>query len=367
MRVLLTVPSLAPEFGGPAVKVPGFAEALRATGADVRVAGCGPGEGAIGLPVLFSYHGTPVPRSVRRLTRSVHGADVVHVIGFRDPVGTAAALAASRAGIPYVLEPVGMHRPRIRSIALKRVHDAVVGRWVVERSAAIVATSRLEARELEEDGVDPGKVHLRPNGIDVEAMLPLPRRGAFRRSVGIPKDVPLALALGRITRKKGLVDLVSAVRDVPGLHAVVVGPDDGDGTVDEIQRVRTSLRLEDRVHVLARGIWGAEKAQAFADADVFCLPSATENFGIAAAEAAAVGLPVIVSDICGVMEYLDPASTRVVPLHDNGALVGALAALTEDAGARASAGAKADALRDALSWPRVAERQIEIYQLVLSR
>ena len=97
VRVLITVPSLDRSFGGPAVKVGQLASALRGFGLDVRVVGCGSGQDALGLPILFRYHGTPVPRSVRPLARLVHHADIVHILGFRDPLGTAAALTARRA------------------------------------------------------------------------------------------------------------------------------------------------------------------------------------------------------------------------------------------------------------------------------
>ena len=119
-----------------------------------------------------------------------------------------------------------------------------------------------------------------------------------------PSDAPLVLALGRITRKKGLPDLVGAVSRLSAVYLLIAGPDSNDGTLPALRR--RSSTLNGRLHVDVRGLWDREKFEAFAEADCFALPSQTENFGNAAAEAAAVGLPVVVSDACGVAEFLDP-------------------------------------------------------------
>jgi glycosyltransferase involved in cell wall biosynthesis len=121
------------------------------------------------------------------------------------------------------------------------------------------------------------------------------------------------------------------------------------------------------VHILPGGIWGDDRARLFADADAFCIPSATENFGIAAAEAAAVGLPTVVSDNCGVGEWLDPGSSRVVGVGDVAALTAALDALVHDPGASEAARRAAPALRSALSWDRLATLQIGLYEVALGR
>ena len=114
--------------------------------------------------------------------------------------------------------------------------------------------------------------------------------------------------------------------------------------------------------MIPHGLWGNERAQAFADADAFCLPSATENFGIAAAEAACLGLPVVVSDECGVAEWLDLDATRTVPYGDIGALVAALRWATEGNAAQNAAKVGAPALQARLSWSRIAKEQVEMYE-----
>jgi glycosyltransferase involved in cell wall biosynthesis len=362
MRILLTVPSLAREFGGPVEKAFGLRDAMRDQAVQVRLIGAGIGDGE-GLPVLTAVHGTPVPRSFRALRSAIDRADVVHILGYRDPVGTVAATTAFRANVPYLLEPCGMHRPRLRSILAKRAFDAALGRRIVDRAALLVATSEHERHELVQDGIPDRRIRTRMNGITFRAG-EIPPRGEIRRRVGVPLDAPMVLSIGRISRTKGLTELVRAVSPLRSVHVLIAGPDDRDGTLTELYRAAPTLG--GRLHVEAAGLWGMDKIAALADADCFALPSLTENFGNSAAEAAAGGLPVVVSDACGVAEILDRSAHRVV-------VSGALDELTEaiadllTPGARARAVEVSGRLRSRLDWTRLARDQLQTYQEVLCR
>jgi glycosyltransferase involved in cell wall biosynthesis len=366
LRVVLTVPSLAREFGGPVDVALGLGDALRDLGAQVRLVGAGAGEGLgdeDGLPVVTTVRGTPVPRSFRALRSALDRADVVHILGYRDPVGTVAARSAARAGIPYLLEPCGMHRPRLRSVPAKHAFDRAIGRWIVSRATFVIATSELEHEELVEDGVSDGTIRTRLNGLTLPSG-DAPTRGRIRERFGVPSDAPLVLSLGRIARKKGLIDLVRAATDLPSVHVMIVGPDSGDGTLGDV--ARAAREIDGRVHVDADGLWGPDKFAALVDADCFALPSMTENFGNAAAEAAAVGLPVVVSDACGVAEVLDATAHRVVPVGSPGALARAIGELVVPE-ARPRAAAVAGDLRALLDWSRLGEQQLAIYREAVRR
>jgi glycosyltransferase involved in cell wall biosynthesis len=356
VRVLLTVPSLAREFGGPVTKAAGLADALSKEGAEVRLIGAGNGDVGEGLPVLTTVHGTPIPRSLTRVWSAAARADVVHVLGYRDPVGTTAALAAAHARVPYLIEPCGMHRPRRRSIRAKRAFELMLGRRILGRAAMLVATSNLERHELIDDGVPPFRVRVRANGIIVP--MDLPPRGLLRAKAGIPVDAPLVLAIGRIAHGKGLRDLVRAVSGQPFVHLLIAGPDSGDGALEELLRLSTNL--EGRVHIDTVGLWGDEKFEALADADCVVQASLTESFGNAAAEAAAVGIPVVVSDTCGVAEILGPPAHRVVP---TGKVVDLATALVEvlEGEARNAAIAAAPGIRAHLDWTKLARLQLDLY------
>jgi glycosyltransferase involved in cell wall biosynthesis len=339
-----------------------LAEAIREKGFDVRLASCGPSPiGALSIPMLGAFHGTPVPARLAPLRRAVDAADTVHLLGFRDPVGTFAAWRAHRRGIPYILEPVGMYRARIRSVHAKTLFDRTLGIRVARGAAAVIATSAIERDELIDDGISPDRIHVRPNGVDVDALLPLPERGRWRAGHGIPASAPIVLSLGRITTKKGLPHLVQAVAGLPGAWLAIVGPDEHDGSLRDVMATARRLGMIDRLCVLPQGAWGIERAQLFADADVFCLASQTENFGNAPAEAAAVGLPVVVSDRCGVADQLPPEAHHVVPYGDIDRLRNAIGQALTPA-AREQAASAAPSVRHALSWSRIADDQAAIYR-----
>jgi glycosyltransferase involved in cell wall biosynthesis len=363
MRVLITVPSLAREFGGPVGKGFALAAALRDRGHEVRLAGAGdsPQPGSIALGRRGAFHGTPMPAALAPLRRAVRGADVVHVLGFRDPVGTVASLEARRRGVPYILEPVGMLEPRVRSLPLKRGFDATIGASIRNGARALIVTSSIEREDLTRAGIDLFRVRVRPNGVSFEGLWPLPERGPLREQLGIPADVPLVVSLARLAAIKNLPTLVRAVASSPTLHLLVAGPDEADGTLEAIDEAAVAGGVAERVRVEPRGLWGLERASALAEADVFCLPSTYESFGTAAAEAAGVGVPVVLTDGCGVKDVLEHAI--VVSRGDADALGTAL--LLAAASDRARAASQAADVRERLGWSTMAERQESIYEAVI--
>jgi glycosyltransferase involved in cell wall biosynthesis len=258
-----------------------------------------------------------------------------------------------------------MFDPIVRSITVKRTFDAVVGRRMLRRAAGLVVTSTAEARRLSSFDRPFGKLLTRPVGIDPTSLLPLPTRGALRQRLRIPARAPLVLSLGRIARKKHLTHLVEAIEVIPEAFLLIAGPDSKDGELSSIRRAADRLGVRDRLVILSEGLWGADKAQALADSDAFCLPSENENFGVAPAEAAAAGLPVVISDRCGVGEWLDPTSSRVVGFGDLGALRSALREVLFDPRVQEAASEAAPAFRQRLTWTRIAADQLVFYEKIM--
>jgi len=357
----MTVPSLDRRFGGPVAKSAGLSKALINLGHDVIVVGAGEREGerTVGLGAVGAFHATPFPRHFEPLSRLIRDAHVVHVIGFRDPVGTVASLAAARRGVPVVLEPVGMIRRRIRSVALKQMFDASLGRRAIEAADMLIASSSVELDDLVGAGIPDDKVAVRPNGVAAEDLLPLPPRGAFRRSLDIPDRASVALVLARMASIKGLPAFVEALGRLGDMYGVIAGPDERDGTREVLERRAADLGLGDRLQLMPDGIWGPQKVQALVDADVVCLPSSYESFGSAAAEAACVGVPVVVTDRCGVGDVLDPSATEILRFGDAAALAGAI---ERAATLRSSAEKAAPSIRERLDWLTLAGEQVAIYR-----
>jgi glycosyltransferase involved in cell wall biosynthesis len=204
-------------------------------------------------------------------------------------------------------------------------------------------------------------IDVRPNGVEFETLLPLPARGALRSRLDIPVEAPVVLTLARLGRVKRLPMLVEAIRALPGVHAVIAGPDEHDGTLEAVRRAAAASSVEARTHVVEGGLWGSDKVHAFADADAFCLPSSYESFGTAAAEAAGVGLPVVVTDRCGVADVMDRRSARIVSVRTPDALTEGLRDVLS-ADLKEAAVQRAASFRERLTWGALAGDQARIYR-----
>jgi glycosyltransferase involved in cell wall biosynthesis len=278
--------------------------------------------------------------------------DVVHVFGFRDPVTTVAAGWARARGIPYVFEPLGMFRARLRKVALKRALDATLYRGVASGAAAVVTASNVERDDVLAAGVVPAeRIHVRGNGFPAPFDVP----PAERATLGIPDGAPVVLYVGRIASGKGIEHLVAALQELPEAHLVLVGPDDRHG-------VAAGLEGE-RIHVF--GPTDGPPLALYRLADVFVLPSAGESFGMVAAEAAAGGTPVVITDRCGVADFFAAGEALVVP-DERPAILDAVRSVLADPALRAQLSAGGVAAARRMSWDAVTDRQEELYRLAVA-
>jgi glycosyltransferase involved in cell wall biosynthesis len=254
------------------------------------------------LNSVMNYHWDAITPDIFGLCRrELRGFDVIHVYGYRDFISTIVCWHARRWGIPYLIEPMGMFKPIVRSLTEKRLYDWIYGDRMTDGAAGVIATSQAEREEIIARGVDPRKVVIRRNGIDLNGFTQSPDRGGFRRRLGLRDSDRLVLYLGRISQKKGIDLLVRSLCDerLAAIHLAVVGPDDYDGHLENLRDLVTRWALHARV-TFTGPLYGQDKIQALSDSDVLVLPSANENFGNVVAEAVACMTPVIVTDRCGI-------------------------------------------------------------------
>lgn len=139
------------------------------------------------------------------------------------------------------------------------------------------------------------------SGVDPDRFKPsLAARERLRGDLGIPDNAVVFLALGRINREKGVIDLVDAFSSVvpkyPSAFLVVAGPDEG-GLADFI--AMRGERCSENVKVVPRVV---EAEDYLAAADVLVVPSHREGFGTVVLEGAACGIPTIASRIYGLTD-----------------------------------------------------------------
>jgi len=378
LRILFAAPAFWPAvaFGGPIWVARELTEGLAAAGHHVdvittslRSIGAPPAQRLrtrtrtragvhvheLATPLRYRWMG--VTPSLPLVLRSLPQPDVVHVFGYRDVVTTLTGAWAGIRSIPYVFEPLDMYVRRYRNLPLKRSFDRLLGERVARGAALVLAVSELERVELIEAGLDPARVVVRPNGFPA----PHTERGTILRArLGIGPEVPLVLNVGRISFKKGLDLLLEAVAGIPDVHVAIVGPDDGDGTFARLETLRARPELAGRVH-LVPPFDERQPRELYGEADVFVLPSRNESFGMVAAEAAAAGTPVVVTDRCGVAALLGERAALIVPPAVE-PIRAAIVRVLADPALRERLGAGGREVAQEVSWESVVGEQERLYR-----
>jgi glycosyltransferase involved in cell wall biosynthesis len=308
MKVLHVIPSLSRAHGGPSEALALMERALTAQGVNVETATTdddGPGRRngkQCGVPVqengvIRRYFAKrlefykPAPGFARWIASEVRHYDLVHIHALFSFTSTVAARAASRAGVPYVIRPLGTlngYGMRQRRPWLKQLSVVCIEGPTLRRAAAVHFTSEAEAAEARSLGIAMHEAVI-PLGVEVSAVQRMPRP---------PGHVPCALFLSRLDAKKNLEGLLDAMPLLTGNAARLNLLVAGSGAPEYVSALKAraqSLGIADRI-TWAGHVEGQAKADAFAATDLFVLPSFSENFGIAAAEALAAGLPCVLGE-----------------------------------------------------------------------
>jgi len=253
MTVRHVVASLDHDQGGLARSVPTLATSLRDVGVDA----------------IFEGEAPP---------------DLLHIHGIWLPVHHAAAASGRRAGTPVVFSPRGMLHPWALSHRRwkKRLAWWLYQHRDLQGAAGIHATSDEEASYVRRLGLT-APIAVIPNGVHIPDPLPSRDRGEVRR----------ALCLSRLHPVKGIPTLVEAWARVrpEGWELVIAGPDE-DGHRSHIEARVTRAGLEREVSVRGR-VDEEDKWALYRSADLYVLPTRSENFGLTIAEALGSGVPVL--------------------------------------------------------------------------
>jgi glycosyltransferase involved in cell wall biosynthesis len=148
-------------------------------------------------------------------------------------------------------------------------------------------------------------VQIIPNGMNLHDFDKLPSKNIFRSKFSIPADKKIVLFLSRINLKKGLDLLLPAFKEIASQRndclLIMAGPD--DGYLAETETFIKENDLSDKIKLVGM-LTGQDKLAAFADADIFALPSHSEGFSIATLEALISGIPSLLSDRVGFGEAI---------------------------------------------------------------
>lgn len=294
MRLVHVVPHIDQEAAGPSYSVPRLCQSLAACGNAVELS-CIAARGEIAGVVLDLNPQWPIlgrfaisSRLARALGRKARMVDVVHNHSLWSMVNVAAGWVVPGQQAKLVTSPRGTLSAWAlsRSRGFKRLLWPLQRR-VLARADLLHATSMVELLEIRAQGFT-APVAVIPNGIDLPAM-PVAR-------VQVPTAPRTLLFLSRIHPTKGLDRLLHAWAKLQPRHPlwrlVIAGRGEA-AHVQEVQALAAELGAQ-RVE-FPGPLYGEAKAQAYFGADLFVLPTHSENFGMVVAEALAHGCPAVVS------------------------------------------------------------------------
>ena len=361
LRVLHVIPSVASSNGGPSKAIGQMERALADLGIDVVTVTTDDDGAGRRLDVPLQ---TPTPCNgatrlyfrkqadtykvslplLAWLRGNVKSFDIVHVHALFSFAPVAAAWTARAAGVPYIIRPLGVlnhygmanRRSRLKLLSMRLLETPLL-----RDAAAVQFTAQAELAEAALLG---GRMnaHVVPLGID-----PIPKAtdGAFLTAFpGVGKR--RLLFLSRIDQKKNIEALLGALAlsrpSIAGLSLIVCGQG-SPAYLAQLKALAVRLGVDDCV-VWTGHVEGALKASAFAAAEVFVLPSFSENFGIAAVEALGAGLPCILGEGVAVATRISEVQAGLAVAPTAEAVSAAINALLGDADERRRTGDRASKL-----------------------
>ena len=386
MWILSVIPSLAARDGGPAKAAIEMCRELLRRGEHAEIYttnadGTGRLKVPLGRPTdvagvrvtYFAIHGSNYykysPALAVELRANVSKFDIVDINSLYQFPSTAAAHYCRQHGMPYLLRPHGTLDPYLyRHHSLrKRFYELLIEQRNRAAAAAVHFTSAEEMQLAQLSGlrfrgvVAPLGIELQPEPICSESAADI-----IWPQLATKKTV---LFLSRVNFKKGLDTLASAFGEIhrrrQDAHLVIAGPDtDGYG-----KQVRGWLAEEGALgSVTFTGmVLGERKAALLRRADLFVLPSYTENFGIAVVEAMAARLPVVVSNRVNIWREIAAAGAGLVVKPSAREVAEATLTLLDNPSLAKEMGERGRCLaREKFSWQVAGDELVHLYQEIVA-
>jgi glycosyltransferase involved in cell wall biosynthesis len=317
------------------------------------------------IPFWSLAAGWQLARTVRR-----HPVDVIYAQWIL-PGGLVGAAVARFTGRPLVIHVhgsdvyVAASNPAFRSLA----------RWGFAQARQVIACSQDLRRRAVAIGLEPGKSHVIPYGVDTMRYEPGKGDDQLREKLGLPAGAPIVMAMGRLVYKKGFEFLIRAApaitAAVPDAQFVIAG--DGD-LAEWLARLANDLGVGDRFFFPGHLPW-QDGHRYLRLADVLVVPSVVDAKGNVDGlpnvllEAMATGCPLVASHVAGIPDVVrNGENGLLVPEKDPEALAAAIIRLLESAELRRAVGT--DARRTAaaeLDWSRTALRVADVLRAAGAR
>ncbi|MCM8761451.1 MAG: glycosyltransferase family 4 protein, partial [Candidatus Omnitrophica bacterium] len=260
-----------------------------------------------------------------------------------------------------------------------------IEKTAIEMANAVIAVSAEAKKDiLKFFKIRPSKIHVIHNGIDLNEYRPVKAPQLLKR-FGIDPQKPYLLFVGRITRQKGIIHLVNAIKYLDGGFQVVLcagAPDTEEIGKEMKDRVAAMQKKRNGIIWIHQMLDLPSKVALYSHADVFCCPSIYEPFGIINLEAMACETAVVASAVGGIKEVVVEGKTGFLvntgKLKDGSFELEDPVKFEKELARKINELMKNKRLRDKMgkagrkralehfSWPAVAKQTCELYRSVLS-
>ena len=324
MKIIHVIQGISNDSGGPSRSVQGLVAGLNAAGVEAWLMTLNHGDEPWVDGVTRFENGGVFEEVVQRIE-----PDIIHLHGIWSMALHRCAVTCRRLGIKYVIAPRGMLEPwSLQQKWLKKR----IARWLyqdrdIKSAAALHATAESEAEQFRKLGFK-NPIIVSPNGVNVPVKFEPRNTSAYAEATADRRNTrKRVLFVSRMHPKKGVLELVEAWSKLSSASSVVkdwccelVYTVNGDFEREYEAKVKAKvkeLRLENQF-IFTGALNDDEKWEAYDRADLFVLPTYSENFGIVVAEALWAGVPVITTKGTPWKELEDRKCGKWIDLPEGG-------------------------------------------------
>ena len=388
MKILHVIPSISADMGGPSQVALNLVKALNDLGEEAEILTTNYGMGDIptgdrqeyifdetlglSVPVWFLPYDPPNLKefifskaATTWMWKNLANYDILDHHYLFSYLPTCAAAIARWKKIPYTVRTMG----QLTSWALaqgkakKQLYTTLFERKNLQKAAAVHCTANGEADDVKAFGITTPTVTL-PLGVNVPDEIPDAKQ-KLRQQYNLDPDTPIILFLSRLHYKKRPDLLLRSLSDLKAagqtFFAIFAGTGEPEYT-DELTKLTEYFDLKDQV-IFPGLITGDDKECLLQGADIFALPSYSENFGIAVAEALVVGLPVVITRGIQISPDIEAAGGGKIIEDTQESLTEALLELLQNPEKRLAIGEKGKAFaRTTYSWSAIAQQLATEYR-----
>ena len=369
MRVLHVIPSVSERSGGPATAIVPMCRALMRQGTEVQLVSTT--DGLAENPDVVEYKGVPAmffPSQLGAsfkysrplatwLSSNIQNFDLAHIHAVFNHSSVAASQACRKAGVPYVIRPLGTLDPwsMTQKSLRKGLFWKLSGKAMLRGASAVHYTSEVEKLSTERHlNLNHGKVI--SLGIDANNS----------NSNGRMCCEPYVLVLSRLHPKKAVDVLIEAfqslIQSEKFAHWRLVIA--GDGPADYVSKLKAQAAATDRV-VFTGWLDENKKHEVLGGASLLALPSHQENFGLCVMEALSHSVPVLISPNVNLATEIVSANAGWISAIDKDALATRLAEALSDEDELMKRGRAGKQLSQRYSWENTASELMDLYRNIL--